>query len=125
MPPGGRLLFSAPYRGLRSASPHGRGVRERGRQVRATQGAPATPLLDGAAFTSVLLVAACSGQPGAQPAAAVTAAKAAPAPPVSAEQVRRGDIQQSLAYSGDIRAREQISVLPKSTGRIQQVLVDV
>src|SRR5262249_18270553 len=37
----------------------------------------------------------------------------------------RGDIQQSLSYSGDIRAREQISVLPKSTGRIEKVLVDV
>jgi HlyD family secretion protein len=43
---------------------------------------------------------------------------------VSAEPVRRGDIRQTLSYSGDVRARDQISVLPKASGRIQQLLVD-
>jgi HlyD family secretion protein len=45
-------------------------------------------------------------------------------PAVSAEPVRRGDIQQTLSYSGDVRARDQINVLPKASGRIQQLLVD-
>ncbi len=83
-------------------------------------------VLLGIGLSSTLLLAACGGQPSAQTsAAAQTAPKAAPAPPVAADQARRGDIQQSLSYSGDIRAREQISVLPKSTGRIERVLVDV
>jgi len=29
---------------------------------------------------------------------------------------QRGDIQQTLAYSGDIRSREQVSVLPRAPG---------
>src|SRR6185503_5360337 len=28
-------------------------------------------------------------------------------------------------YSGDIRAREQISVLPKASGRVERLLVDI
>ena len=48
-----------------------------------------------------------------------------PAAAVSARIATRGDIQQSLSYSGDIRAREQISVLPKASGRVGRVLVDV
>src|SRR5262249_60049913 len=47
------------------------------------------------------------------------------AAPVSAQVASRGDIQQTLAYSGDIRAREQISVLPKATGRVDRMLIDV
>jgi RND family efflux transporter MFP subunit len=43
---------------------------------------------------------------------------------VSADTVQRGDIQHKLAYSGEIRARQQISVLPKASGRVEQVLVD-
>lgn len=44
---------------------------------------------------------------------------------VPAARVSRGDIQQTVSYSGDVRAKEQITVLPKATGRIQRVLVDV
>lgn len=82
-------------------------------------------LVLGASLASTLVLAACGGQPAAQAPAAAKAPAAAPAPPVSADQARRGDIQQSLSYSGDIRAKEQISVLPKSSGRIEKVLVDV
>jgi HlyD family secretion protein len=45
--------------------------------------------------------------------------------PVPAAAVQRGDIQQTLAYSGDVRARDQITVLPKASGRVQRVLVDI
>lgn len=44
---------------------------------------------------------------------------------VPATQVRRGDVQEVLGYSGEIRAKSQIAVLPKATGRIERVLVDV
>jgi multidrug efflux pump subunit AcrA (membrane-fusion protein) len=70
----------------------------------------------------LVLDVACSPPPAPQPSAAPTAAPAATA--VSADTARRRDIQQSLSYSGDIRAREQINMLPKSSGRVQQVLVD-
>jgi len=48
-----------------------------------------------------------------------------PAAPVTAQTASRGVIQQTLSYSGDIRAREQVSVLPKNSGRVERMLVDV
>src|SRR5437660_10785188 len=81
---------------------------------------PSTQLMLGGVLASSLLLAAC--QQTAKP----TAAPAAPPlPPVTAEPAHRGDIQQALAYSGDIRAKSQINVLPKATGRIENLLVDV
>src|SRR5229473_363805 len=80
------------------------------------------PLLLSGALASTLLVAACGQRPAAAPAATPVAPQAAP---VTAQTVTRGDIQQTLSYSGDIRAREQVSVLPKATGRVEQVLVDI
>jgi RND family efflux transporter MFP subunit len=66
------------------------------------------------------LVAGCgqlpTGSSNSQSAQAVT---------VPAIAVQRGDIQQTVAYSGDVRAREQITVLPKASGRVQSVLVDL
>jgi multidrug efflux pump subunit AcrA (membrane-fusion protein) len=44
---------------------------------------------------------------------------------VPAAAAQRGDIQQTLSFSGDVRARDQITVLPKATGRVQNVLVDL
>lgn len=73
-------------------------------------------------LASLLVLAACqradTSGPAAQPAVL-------PAAAVSADYVRRSDIQQTIAYSGDIRAKSQINVLPKATGRIDQLLVDV
>src|SRR5919199_1066505 len=43
-------------------------------------------------------------------------------PAVAAE---RGEIQQTVSFSGDVRAQNQLNVLPKASGRVQQVLVDV
>src|ERR1700737_4568473 len=80
------------------------------------------PLLLGGALASALLVAACGQRPAAPPATAPTAV---PASPVTAQTATRGVIQQTLSYSGDIRAREQVSVLPKNSGRVERMLVDV
>src|SRR5204863_2191110 len=44
---------------------------------------------------------------------------------VPAVTAYRGPIQQTSSYSGDVRAREQITVMPKASGRVQRVLVDV
>src|ERR1051325_1408033 len=74
------------------------------------------------ALGSTLLLAACQPRTTTPAAAQPTAV---PAAPVGAETVSRGDIQQTLTYSGDIRAREQISVLPKASGRVERMLVDV
>ena len=83
-------------------------------------------LLLGFGLSGMLVLAACgSPQAAGQAGTATPAPKAAPASPVAADTARRGDIQQSLAYSGDIRAREQISVLPKASGRVEKVLVDI
>ena len=44
---------------------------------------------------------------------------------VPATPVERSDLQQTLSFSGDVRAQNQITVLPKASGRVQQVLVDI
>ena len=49
----------------------------------------------------------------------------APAIAVSAEVARRGDVQQTLAYSGDIRASDSISVTPRGSGRLERLAVKV
>src|SRR5947209_10007068 len=82
-----------------------------------------TRLVVGGVAAASLVLAACGTQrPSAAPAATPTAV---PAASVSAQTATRGGIQQTLSYSGDIRAREQVSVLPKATGRVEQVLVDI
>lgn len=68
-----------------------------------------------------VLVAGCGplAVPGASTA---TQAQAIPVPAVAAQ---RGEIRQTLTYTGDVRARDQITVLPKASGRVQRVLVDI
>lgn len=54
--------------------------------------------------------------------------EAQPAPPVVAvktAQVVQGKVAASLTYSGDVRAVSQVAVLPKASGRIERLLVDV
>src|SRR5258708_7296811 len=72
-------------------------------------------------LASTLSFAAGCG-PLANTGASSAQAQAVTVPAAAAE---RGSIQQTLAYSGDVRAREQITVLPKASGRVQRVLVDV
>jgi HlyD family secretion protein len=68
----------------------------------------------------LVLATACTSSPGK----VITPTAVPTGKAVSAAPVRRGDIQQALSYSGDVRARDQVSVLPKASGRIQQLLVD-
>src|SRR5437868_13431422 len=74
-----------------------------------------------ASVASVVFAAAC----GPLPLPGTTAGTQAQAIPVPAAAAQRGDIQQTLTYSGDVRARDQITVLPKASGRVQRMLVDI
>src|SRR5260370_33643073 len=82
---------------------------------------PGRVILVTGGFWSAAFLAAC----GQAPPAAPVVPTAAPTVAVSADTAHRGDIQQTLAFSGEIRARRQISVLPKASGRVEQVLVEV
>src|SRR5712664_1268027 len=73
------------------------------------------------AVMSAAFLAACGQAPAAAPVVPI----AAPAVAVATDTAHRGDIQQTLAFSGEIRARQQISVLPKASGRVEQMLVEV
>src|SRR5438067_6696091 len=76
----------------------------------------------GAIVGSTLFVAGCG--PLAVPGTSTTASQPQ-ALTVPAAAAQRGEIRQTLSYSGDVRAREQITVLPKASGRVQRVLVDI
>lgn len=39
--------------------------------------------------------------------------------------VQRGAVAQTLSYSGDVKARTQVAVVPKVAGRIEDLMVDV
>src|SRR6266702_950171 len=100
-----------------------RGPRQKssgGRLLSVTRFLPSTHVVMGGALVASVLLVACQ-----RTATPTTLPAGPPPPPVSAEAAHRGDIQQALPYSGDIRAKAQINVLPKSTGRIEQLLVDV
>ena len=71
----------------------------------------------------MLLVTACSPRLPSAPTASAAAGPRAIS--IAAEPARRVAIQQVQSVSGEIRAREQVSVLSKTSGRVQRVLVDV
>ena len=73
------------------------------------------------ALAATLLISACSGSATPEQ----STQRQAPTIPVTAAHVERGTIEQSLAYSGDIRASGQVTVFAKGTGRVERVLVDV
>src|SRR6266851_106432 len=66
----------------------------------------------------VLLLAACS-------APAPTAPSASPAVAVAVAEATQGAIQQTLSYSGELRAPAQVSIVAKAGGTIQQISVGV
>jgi multidrug efflux pump subunit AcrA (membrane-fusion protein) len=78
--------------------------------------------LIGAIVGSTVFAAGCG--PVAVPGAASSGSQVQ-ALSVPAVAAQRGEIKQTLSFSGDVRAREQITVLPKASGRVQHVLVDV
>ena len=71
-------------------------------------------------LAGALLLAACSPTAAPQP----TEPRQAPPLAVSAAPVERGTIEQSLSYSGDMRASGQVTVFAKGTGRVLRMLVD-
>lgn len=84
-----------------------------------------------------VLVAACSmppslpplpfgPQPAASPApAARPQAREAPAQSVAVAAARRGDITETLSYSGNVQARSTVNLLPKVANRVERLPVDV
>src|SRR5258707_10183986 len=72
------------------------------------------------AMSAVLLLAACSA-----PATTTTAPSAPPAVAVSVSEATQGVIEQTLSYSGELRAPAQVSIVAKTGGTIQQLSVAV
>src|SRR5690348_10059751 len=87
----------------------------------------------GTALLVLPLVASClgTGAPPAQNKPSGQAAQGAPggqrqiAVPVNVASVSRGSIAATLTYSGNIQSRASVNVLPRATGRIEQLYVDV
>ncbi len=77
-------------------------------------------LRSGVVGGAALLVSAC-----AAPRPAPVAAQEPRAIPVEAQPARRADLQQTLAASGELRAKAQVTVYPKASGQVDQLLVDV
>jgi HlyD family secretion protein len=79
-----------------------------------------------AATTALLLglvASACTAGPSAPaPAPAATAAREVP---VRVAAVKRGDLSTTLAYTGDVRSKAALNVVPKGTGRIVKLSVDL
>lgn len=74
------------------------------------------------AVVAVGLLAACTTPPPATPAAVATPAKQVE---VRTAPVARTDLVSSLAYSGDVRTRANLTIVPKASGRIEKLNVDV
>ncbi|MBI4494512.1 MAG: efflux RND transporter periplasmic adaptor subunit [Chloroflexi bacterium] len=71
-----------------------------------------------------LFAAGCTSQASAQQ-GGPPQARQRPAVPVSIAQVRRGAIDSVLTYSGTIQSGAQVNVVSRSSGVIDQLLVDV
>jgi RND family efflux transporter MFP subunit len=80
-----------------------------------------------AAALVVPLLAACGGgpTPTAQGKPGAQGGQRQIAVPVSVQSVVRGPIAATLTYSGNIQARATVNVLPRATGRIERLNVDV
>jgi HlyD family secretion protein len=74
------------------------------------------------AAAGVVVASMLSAPVGAQPAA--PSAQQLPVA-VRGAPVVRGPVSASLSYSGDVRAVSQVAVLPKASGRIETLLVEV
>lgn len=76
-------------------------------------------------FSLLLLAAGCArNTPATQPQG--QAASAAPAPAlVQIASAKRGALSSQLSYSGNIQAKQQVSLVPKLGGRVVKVRVDM
>jgi RND family efflux transporter MFP subunit len=76
-----------------------------------------------AAAVAGLALSACS-PPGAAPGSA----RPSPTPaarPVQTARVERIDLTNALTYSGDVRTSANLTVIPKASGRVEKLYVDV
>ncbi len=48
-----------------------------------------------------------------------------PAIPITIALVAQGQISATLVYSGNVQARQQVNVVPKITGRVERLFVDI
>ena len=71
------------------------------------------------------LLAACQQPTQAPPAQSKPAAQRQVAIPVSEQTATSGPIAAVLTYSGNVSSRATVNVLPRATGRIEQLNVDI
>src|SRR5262245_61848085 len=80
--------------------------------------------LGGIALLLVVAVVSCT--PAAQTPPKPTGKDFAPAAiPITSALVAQGSIAATLVYSGNVQARSQVNVVPKITGRVERLYVDI
>jgi len=78
------------------------------------------------AIALILVVAVVSCTPAAQtPAKPSGKDFAAASIPITSTLVTQGSIAATLVYSGNVQARSQVNVVPKITGRVERLFVDI
>jgi HlyD family secretion protein len=80
------------------------------------------PAALGIAALAIVALAACTQAPSTPVAPTATPVKQVA---VNTAPVKRTDIVSTLSYTGDVRARQALSVVTKATGRIEKLNVDV
>ena len=73
------------------------------------------------ALVTGLALVGCTAPSASQPAATA----APPARPVQTAKVERADLSDALTYSGDVRTSANLTVIPKGSGRVEKLYVDV
>lgn len=71
---------------------------------------------------AVALVGACA-RPAPTPVSTTTTAP--PAASVRTTPVVRADLSSTLSYSGDVKAKASLTVVPRASGRVEKLMVDV
>lgn len=78
------------------------------------------------AVALILVIAVVSCTPAATTPPKPTGKDFAPAAiPITSAVVNQGSIAATLVYSGNVQARSTVNVVPKITGRVEQLLVDI
>ena len=78
------------------------------------------------AIALILVIAVVSCTPGGTTPPKPTGKDFAPAAiPITSALVVQGSIAATLVYSGNVQARSQVNVVPKITGRVERLYVDI
>ena len=78
------------------------------------------------AVALILVIAVVSCTPAATTPPKPTGKDFAPAAiPITTAVVTQGSIAATLVYSGNVQARSTVNVVPKITGRVEQLMVDI